>query len=1446
MRKILKRIGAGILALSLVFTPNISALASTTNRGGSDDSSVQSGGSAPHGCGTSAGFCFRIMLYDVPNEGKDKLWKEEPIKSGKYKMKSNANKLLDVEARNSAIYVGFEHDGNGVSKSVKSTYRVFDSQLKSGSNFNPRYIKIKSNRIISDKAFKKIPGMSGSGFNSGSLSKEGLKWSAFFDKHGDSEGGLNKFSGQTADADKMDRLITYFEKHFGVKKDKYDGENTMIVVEPMIIWKYNGYRLLVSFQNAINLTGKAHKNLMKFYPGQDMYLRKNNNGNYTVGAQGVVKARQRIAQLGGVKQSWVESKNDCKATEFYSPSSGYVCFGTKRIENSSKVGSNVAVVCDTEPSEDAVILSKNKINSYQAVNYKEGSSRYIYNHAKDRFGKKTTKKTHRRDKLGVPRDKDVDDYSIVYSGIFTYTPHGQTKGYKRVYNVSNIRGKMLNEMDEGKVKHLELKWSYESIKNDKDVADTSEYVIGTRYKTANLRVKYDRDEDYDGSVVPLSKYVNSHLANFYGDVTRKEIKLNKFYKKNMKSTEYMLAQMDSAIESSSGEFTKKSGVKAEDTLGLGVELLVKNKRVTNHIVTINVKGSESVSIKHTPEGHGTLKTVDDKKCYTQTRYSKNDLYAVVVPNYSPKGYSESVADSIANACKADDVDTAISNFYYQFGSGDKVAFRDYVSGGETISLGSASNNKKVYGYTLYILQYKNKGGKPEKVKGDLELKDYELNYVFPSMCEEATNNGNPKVVTLRQDLCTVDINERYHACSSTYWYPFPTDKSYQIIVTEKGSKGKTIEKDDSLSGTKMLLTNTKYISPEVPDKYHLVREKALNGILYDTNLGYNYRIDYGFNLSRGLFGDRRSVSTISDQTINPNFASKVLDLNYGNMPQDVKEASSDRDSNATVGDKIVDTFVFDAIYRATGSKTKYTKHSSTHWHYSYWSSWSHGCEVVTEHEDELLAFSVNGVSAPKVEIEIDSTAHKYSTEANEVGTNSVASAFLRNELRLPKTNGTGMTETLTDDNKDVGYTAAYVKNSDDIVLSFYPEVAMQAIEYSGNKIETPRDGITRRVLTMGEEKRNANSSSLYLFTLRKDDDGNDLSGTTYSDTAVGGSKASKISDMVTLTAGGDCGVAVKETGFHLNLYGYSLDVINKANDETMQIAQTGVKDMLSGVENSDDVSINYTDIIKDGSDVYSDWGNNHGEDATKNEFLDWVEKITDVNNFKADIDMELSKDGSSTPLRGSANTNFNSTIGSLSGGEEGVDMVFPLTIRHGQVAKYTVDENGYDTSTIDPYYEKFISQLASDYGLIDDNGTRFEQAEKLFKSSGLYTSIINAIESDKSDENNSLSQSAQSRSQRPSAIKLGDATHWYDEEVKTIVLRRFAYEGVHFQNITANDKLDLGDAVTSGSTDQKYTGKFGLTISITQKFKDALSAQNIQFGASTAKIIREKVLDIHI
>lgn len=1501
MRKILKRLGVGILALSLVFTPNISALASTTNRGGSDNSSVQSGSASdiPPGCGSSAGFCFRIMLYDVPedNDGnKDKLWKEEPKESGKYQMKSNANKLLDVEARDSAIYVGLEHDDNGVSTKTKKTYRVFDSQHKTdkGSKFNPNYISIKPKRIISDDAFKKIPGMSGSGFDSKNLSKEGLKWSEFFNGKDDSADGLNKFSAQTANVDKTNTLITYFEKHFGIKKNKYGGENTMVVVEPMIIWKFKGYRLLVSFQNAINLTGKAHDRLMKFYPKQDMYL-KTDGGRYTVGAQGKVKARQRIAQLGGVKQSQIVKKNDCNATKFYSSGSGYVCFGTDKIE-SSHLGGNVAVVCDTDPINGEVKLDSSSVKTYQAINLESGGTLYKYNIDKENFSKVANKNKKKKGRVGVTDEDYVNKHSVMFSGIYQYMPNYSTKGYKRVYNTANVKAKMLEDFNSAeKIKrHITLRWTAKNIS-----CSDAKWKIGKRYTATAL--KFREKDGYKESSEPIAKYINSHLADARNDgnadVSRGNKDTDKYYGKKLSSVKYIISQMDNAISSSSGSFSKKSGVKKDNTYGLGVEILVKNKQVTDHIVTINVKGSDSVTVSEKSNKHLVMKNLNNKVCYTKKTFGSKDLYAIAVPNYSAKGYSKEVANAIANACKSDTKEGAKANFKAQFDEkADKVKAWIKPSKGKKIGIGAATDDGKTDGHTLYILQYKNSGTtKTEKVSGQLDLKDYELNTVFPDMCASASTVEKPMVVTLNKDLWTYEGLNRCDGAnynSTNEWQSY--QKNYTLVITETSASGKNVEKDDKLSGTKMYLAN--YASP-IPSNFG-TRAELKKGKELDSR--QDHRVTYAFNLSRGMFDDKRTVSTISDQTLGKDFATTVLDLNYGDIPggsdaesesdtdaetgtgdetgtdsesgidgesdtddedsSGIKEASEKRNSNATVGDMILDTFNFDAKYKVTDSKTKHEEVvNKSHWHYykhwyqyytstengGYWSSdwywdknYKHNYIDFVDHTDELLAFNINGDNSAKAKLELKSIAHKYSTEENETGKNTKVpdSKYLREELQKPKTGSNGMTENLTIGSEKTGYATAYVKNSE-TVLSFYPEVPMQAMEYSGDTITSSDSVAIKRVLTIGEEKRNAYSSSLYLFTIKRDkttsSDDDDLSGTTYSDTAVGGSKASKISDMVTLTAGGDFGVAIKETGFSLNLYGYAMDVINSDEDDSMLVAQSGVKDMASGVENTQDVSINYTDIVKDGSNVYSDWGNSTDADSMKDEFKTWVTAMLKPENFKADMEMQLYKGNTDERLRGSSVTNFNTTLGKLSDGDEGDEMTFPLTVRHGEVVKYTIDANGNQTTTLDSNYEKFISQLADDYGLGDGDGTtRFEKAEKLFKASGLYTSIIDAIESDKATANNSLSQKEQSGSTTDPVVKLGNNTHWYDEEVKTIVLRRFAYEGVHFQNITANDKLDLGDAVTSGSTDQKYTGKFGLTISITQKFKGALSAQNIQFGAS--------------
>lgn len=1172
MRKILKRLGVGLLALSLVFTPNINVSA---EGGEGKTENIPGHGSIPDGCGYSAGYCFRIMLYDVP-DGKDseKLWHETSQGSKKYKMESNANKKLDVEARSSAIYVGLDRNEVGVSKSVKSTYRVFDCQHKTGLKFIPNYIKIKPNRIISDKEFKKIPGMSGSGFDSNNLSKDGLKWSAFFKKG--SKGGLNKFSAQTENVGKADKLITYFEKKKWAKKDKYDGENTMIVVEPMIVWNYKGFHLLVSFQNAINCTGKAHKELMKFYlPKIDSMTMLHSDGLYSIDAQkkepDACKARQRIAQLGGVKQSWVEKSNpaDCKATEFYSSSSGYVCFGTKKIEN-SQLGGNVAVVCNTEFSAEksGVELTSDDIKTYQTLNLKNGDTLYNYDVKKDKFKKVADKNKHKKGRLGVTDEKDVNRHSIVYSGVYTYKPVSK-RGYKRVYNVSDVKQKLVEDSKKT-VRKLKLTWKTDDIS-----CDDTDWDIGKCYIAKDVVFgSYNKK-----SSEPVAKYVNSHLANEGEVIPRRNAYEDKYYGTKLSSLKYILYQTDSAIANSDGSFSKKSGVASGQKYGLGIEIMVKNKQVTDHIVTINVKGSDSATVSETSKSHLVMKNLNKKLCYTKKTFGSKDLHAIVVPNYSSKAYSKEVAKAIADGCKADKKAKAIENFSNQFDTeGDFVAVDDKVKKGEKMSLGTAEHDKKSYGYTLYILQYKN-APLVTKAEGNLELKDYEINTVFPDMCASVSTAENPMVVTLNKNLWTYEgINYCNGSSYNSSDQPQSYQKNYTLIITETSASGKNVEKDDKLSGTKMYLAN--YASP-IPSNFG-TRAELKKGKELDSR--QDHRVTYAFNLSRGMFDDKRTVSTISDQTLGKDFATTVLDLNYGDTPggsdaesdtddedsSGIKEASEKRNSNATVGDAITDTFNFDAKYKVTDSKTKHEEVvNKSHWHYyKYWytesgtnsdgSTWTrttwtwrqnfqHNYIDFKDHVDELVAFNINGDNSAKAKLELKSIAHKYQTEANETGKNTKVpdSKYLSDMLQKPKTGSNGMTENLTIGSEKTGYATAYVKNSE-TVLSFYPEVPMQAMEYSGDTITSSDSVAIKRVLTIGEEKRNAYSSSLYLFTIKRDkttsSDDDDLSETTYSDTAVGGSKASKISDMVTLTAGGDFGVAVKETGSSANLYGYSIPI----------------------------------------------------------------------------------------------------------------------------------------------------------------------------------------------------------------------------------------------------------------------------------------------------------------
>ena len=116
-------------------------------------------------------------------------------------------------------------------------------------------------------------------------------------------------------------------------------------------------------------------------------------------------------------------------------------------------------------------------------------------------------------------------------------------------------------------------------------------------------------------------------------------------------------------------------------------------------------------------------------------------------------------------------------------------------------------------------------------------------------------------------------------------------------------------------------------------------------------------------------------------------------------------------------------------------------------------------------------------------------------------------------------------------------------------------------------------------------------------------------------------------------------------------------------------------------------------------------------------------------------------------------------------------------------------------------YSLLIKQIASDYQCSES------EADAVFKASGIYTSILNAIESSSSDINNS------GKAQLGSADwtdDLGSEGNWYDEYVNTFVVRRFTNKGNKINSITATDKIDYGLAPT-GRESNKQNANYGNT-----------------------------------
>lgn len=1293
MRRFLKSVGVCVLTLAIALTTNISASA-YGGTGGANNPPNHTGTSGS-GFASSEGYGFRVYLYDVGDEdvksNSKVLWGYNEKFAKPYKSKSAISNTLDSAARSSAIYLG-----------VSKNSTVYDRHSRS-------YVSISKKRILTDAQFNKnrMPGVKKfSSVNANNRKK--TNWGYY-------SGIFNGLTKMTDSDGGMKKIIKWFGKH-GVSVKSFKPENTLVVVEPVARYKNKGKKYLLTYQDA-RKNKNTQSGCFSFYQCA-VYFTGDGSNRFIPKKQGQLISSV-VAYMGGFYQSWVMKNGDCR-TQAYDSSSGYGYYGAKKIiQNRSKVATNVAVVysgavgtSDASKIKTYDVLSLN--NDFRTYKIKNGASSGRWKEAKTDA-----------EQLGLGKTSDLNDYSIIMAGTYSYWAK-KSRHYK---NISKAL----------KVSDLQFKWG-------ETPASGGTYNLGSSYRISGVARK---GKDFVRSTVPIAQAVNTKLKY------RRSIKSTRTISKIPdNSVKYAKNMLGDAFDTSSGDFTEKSGVKAKSILGLSVELLIKAEKIKSHVVTIKTDLNGSVKSSSVTRNYRSTDLFG-------TKVGSNVRYAIAVPNYDGKSYSDGNVSALKSACTGSDYSSVLSGFKGYFDGSAKLIDTP-IEDGDSISMGTEVKDGKAYGYTVYLLEVKVPDVLVEN--GQLELKDYEINYVFPSMTEEAFKIAN--YVTLNKNLWTIDPFKPAPVNVGFGFKIYSTKKYYDIVVTESGSSGKTISKDDELDSDKMLLYNKGLVNFDT-------RKNLLAGRTFKTDDGVNYTVDYAFNLSRGVFGDRRTVSSIAPQTIKKEFAQKVLDLDYGDTPKTVRQASTTRDSSATVGDKLTDTFKFGSVYKRTGQDIKYSITPATYHH----SHSKGGYCIVHYHKliktpNSPLAFNVNGLSVPRVNLSITSIARKYSTDDNEDGKCDVsdkASSLRQAEKSID------MAEEIHDQK---GYSVAFTKNSD-ITLSFYPEVAMKAYEYSGDNVKSRNDVIEKKVVTVGEKERHAKSSSLYIFNIKKAESGKDLTGITYSDTAVGGSDASKISDKVALTAGGDFGVSIKKSNFKVNLYGYSLDVINKSKDENMLVREDD--------DSSSKVVIPYTDIINDGSDVYSDWGNSSSSSELLNDFTGWVKNMLDVKNYGVDLNMDLD----TKKARSATNVvNFNATIGGFGGYDVSESGVYPLSIKHGQIEK-------------DVYYKYLINQIASDYDCDE------EDAVKVFENSGLYTSVLNAIESDNSTIN---------KSQSDENGVLGSSSHWYDEEVRTIVVRRYKADGISIKNITANDKLDLGDAVTSGSSDKKYDGKFGLTMYFSKKF----------------------------
>lgn len=665
------------------------------------------------------------------------------------------------------------------------------------------------------------------------------------------------------------------------------------------------------------------------------------------------------------------------------------------------------------------------------------------------------------------------------------------------------------------------------------------------------------------------------------------------------------------------------------------------------------------------------------------------------------------------------------------------------------------------GYTAYVFRITVDGtpvGDPptdqKLVKtNEITLQDYELSVVYPNLI------GSTADYTY---AITTNNKSKYGA--------------YTIAntVTLGGDKNKLfgISGDASVELYKSERYRDKIVSP--------VNDKKAN-----VNTNDRKYINYAYEISRQSFRDERIASGISytkgSSSNGYQFATSYLGLSTGVVPKDGnKKLTADGDIRNSV-----------ALFSRLQSVMQMSSSDSHATH-----PFMYARRVNSN--GKVSATTVGNVTFESVKFAWQDRANKYQSKAIDLAKVD-ASTRLDASVRAQ-------------DNK-LTYRGVYLDNhvntekdefKNGIVSNFYPEVRMYMQTHDSdlaNISDTKQIASGVGVLTMGEEKRVAQNNSMYVTKIYMENDKDPVTGTIYSDTMSTGSQAenSAGTDPV-IYAGSDITLNVN-TNFSMSIYGYAVDGIHKeVNTADAEKKTRGKADSISdetmtyGVDGSGNpITVRYSDIVKSNEDLDKAWGNKNNSAQLFADYKAYVKNMLDPDNIGVDVKLTVSGDSSYVTKE---YNNFTCDLAnqiSTNKAKPTQQYVYPIEIEDGKVNTETV------------YYKALIEQIKKDYGC-----NSFEDAEKVFNESGMVESYIKGIESSNSDFNKSQT-----------ALEAGDDgkqtevpnKHWYDEEVRTIVVRRYATENVKFGGAVLQDKIDYGAAPTStGNSYKTVTGTWEVTL----------------------------------